>query len=564
MVWAGLSREAAIALCAAVLCAFVVPFFYLGQGRTLTSHEAYLVVTTREMVDSGDWIVPRFGGLPRLTKPPLGYWSASLTALALGGTTEFTCRLPAAISSVALVALLGWWAMRWYGRAAGICAMLIQTTTVYHTLYSREATVDMLQCLLMTVCMFLVIEQPDPLTSADRWRARGRWLAIYGLLGVLALAKFHFGPVLVVAPILVYWIVDRQPARFLNLFNPVGVLLFCAFALSWPELILQRVDYAYAIWRHETLGRAMGEMNREPAWHFLQIIPSLAFPGILLLPWMLRDSWLRSSQPIAPQETGNGRSHERFLWTWIIVQTVLLSLSANKHKNYIIPALPALVLLLSPTLAAILQDLKTRQYQLPRWIPVVVVPGLLIGLSIVSLKVTRHWPMLQAPTLLLATTLLIGGCGLLWLLAQRKPALAGLTAVMLFLVSHTTMMGAMMPVRDYRLPAAEFARTLRKTHPNARICLYGMGQSPVAYYMDDPMIRCETDDDILPYLCKERDLLVLTIEPLITQLAPMGNVFVLETIPPHPATTHDTPNLVFLRYTAPASLSRTPPESIWR
>src|SRR5262245_36738348 len=65
-------------------------FYKLGSCRTLESHEVYAAVPAREMLDSGNWIVPRFGALPRLEKPPLAYWILAGTSKIFGELDEMT------------------------------------------------------------------------------------------------------------------------------------------------------------------------------------------------------------------------------------------------------------------------------------------------------------------------------------------------------------------------------------------------------------------------------------------------------------------------------------------
>ena len=60
-------------------------FFRLGDAKSLGSHEGYAIVPAREMLLSGDYVVPRFGDLPRLKKPPLIYWTVVASAKLAGG-----------------------------------------------------------------------------------------------------------------------------------------------------------------------------------------------------------------------------------------------------------------------------------------------------------------------------------------------------------------------------------------------------------------------------------------------------------------------------------------------
>src|SRR4051794_19361246 len=79
-----------------------------GSGR-LTYHEAFVAEAAREMLASGDPIVPTVGGRPWLEKPPLAIWLVALTGRAAGGVGESAARAPSAVAAALLtlgVALL--------------------------------------------------------------------------------------------------------------------------------------------------------------------------------------------------------------------------------------------------------------------------------------------------------------------------------------------------------------------------------------------------------------------------------------------------------------------------
>jgi hypothetical protein len=97
-------------LWAALFCFTATLFFFkLGSYQTLTLTEGYVAVPAREMLRIGDWLVPRFGGSPRLEKPPLAYWLVASLGWLRGEINEFIVRLPAALASLCLVGLMGLW-----------------------------------------------------------------------------------------------------------------------------------------------------------------------------------------------------------------------------------------------------------------------------------------------------------------------------------------------------------------------------------------------------------------------------------------------------------------------
>ena len=62
------------------------------------TQEVRVVETAREMLASGDWLLPRLNGELRLQKPPLAYWLTAASYRASGRVDEFTARLPAALA----------------------------------------------------------------------------------------------------------------------------------------------------------------------------------------------------------------------------------------------------------------------------------------------------------------------------------------------------------------------------------------------------------------------------------------------------------------------------------
>ena len=88
-----------------LLCFFTF-FLGLGSQAITDADEAYYAEASREMVESGDWLTPRFNYQNRWEKPVLYYWLTAATYLATG-PTEFAARFWSALSGVGLV-LLAW------------------------------------------------------------------------------------------------------------------------------------------------------------------------------------------------------------------------------------------------------------------------------------------------------------------------------------------------------------------------------------------------------------------------------------------------------------------------
>ena len=89
-------------LCQAGLAAGCLAFYLLGAGGydLLTDDETRYAEAGRRMVETGDWVVPEYNGLPRYQKPVLFYWLQALAQLAFG-PTALAARLPTAVAGTA-------------------------------------------------------------------------------------------------------------------------------------------------------------------------------------------------------------------------------------------------------------------------------------------------------------------------------------------------------------------------------------------------------------------------------------------------------------------------------
>ncbi len=509
------NRRYRLMIAGLAVIAGVVLFQNLGGFRTLGSHEGYAILPAREMLESGNWIVPRFAGLPRLRKPPLAYWVIAGSAAIFGDLNEWTARFPAALAAVSLAVLIGLWATRWYGRTAGLAAALVQMTAVYVLTYGRKAEVDMLLCLLTTGCMFLVADQPRDEPGRKRF---GRWVLVYCLLSVAWLAKFHYGPAMVVAVSGAYFLVQRQFRGIWNLFNPVGLMILSAAMLIWPYLVLQQLPEAWQIWREETFGRAVGDLGTEPFWYY---VPHLV---VLTLPWT---AFMLAAVPRSWREAWKqGDPRERFLWVWLLTQLLILTASADKHAHYLFAALPMFSLLAGRQLAVIAARINRGRMSMPTWQAVAVTAIVLGGAAIAGVSAANKWPHLAAASIGISLAAGVACCVAVWLLRLSRPGPAGLMALSAFLVCVVGTHNWVMPGRDHRQPAAQFARDTRQSlSAEQTIFAYDMGErNPVVFYLGSAVSRFESLEQVETEISASSPTMVLAYETDAASLAEMADV----------------------------------------
>ena len=100
--WLGVNqrRPLFLAVLALVgLCA-VALFNHLGSLGLMDKTEGLFVEVPRQMLESGDWVTPRWNGETFFDYPVWGYWMVGLS-FRLFGITEWAARLPGALAATA-------------------------------------------------------------------------------------------------------------------------------------------------------------------------------------------------------------------------------------------------------------------------------------------------------------------------------------------------------------------------------------------------------------------------------------------------------------------------------
>ncbi|MBW3543390.1 MAG: glycosyltransferase family 39 protein, partial [Planctomycetes bacterium] len=455
-----------------------------------------------------------------LKKPPLGPWTVAVSGALFGEVNEWTARLPSALAALGLTGLVGWWAGRWYGRAAGLAAAFVQLTSLYAIIFGRKAEVDMFVWLATTGAMFLIAEaSPDE----SRRRSHCRWAGVYALLSVAWLAKFHYGPAMVLGPAVLYLLVQRRFRELWKLANPAGLVVFAAAVVVWPLLVLQQFPHALDVWKHETVGRAVGEMGHQPLWFYVPHILWLPLPWTPLVLWSLPASWRRAWR--------ESDSRERFLWVWMLASFAIVTLSANKHKHYIVSALPAFSLLGGRVLARLALAAAACPILCSRRGAAVLTSSAIVAATAAAVIVAAIWPELSSAGVAVAASYGVGGCATAWMLVAGRLRMAAACAVAGCLGCFVTAMGWIVPAQDHRRQTVVFAEQIRASVPeSARIAVYRMDEDPLVYYLGRTAARDESLESLGQRLRTRGRLLVITYEPYVAELGNIGAKCVLRTL----------------------------------
>jgi 4-amino-4-deoxy-L-arabinose transferase len=295
----------------------------------------------REMLASGDWVVPRLDGLLYFEKPALGYWLTALSIRAFGANA-FAVRLPFALSTLLAAAIVFALVRRFgSGVAAARLAALGFLTCVEVAVIGTTAVLDALFSLGVTAtlaALFAAMEQPPG-------AARQRWLAASGVAcGAAFLTKGFLAFAIPISAAVPYLVWSRRSRDLVRLpWTPLAVAI--AVAAPWCLAIARaQPDFWNQFVVNEHLRRFAGPEapHAAPFWYFLPVLAGGALPWISLLAPALRRRRAVAASPLL-----------RFCVCWFAGPLLLISAASGKLATYALPSFPPLFVLLADSALAL-------------------------------------------------------------------------------------------------------------------------------------------------------------------------------------------------------------------
>jgi 4-amino-4-deoxy-L-arabinose transferase-like glycosyltransferase len=291
----------------------------------------------REMVDSGDWVTPRLNGLKYFEKPPLQYW-ATAGAFALFGVDEWTARLWPALTGLLCIAFTAFAALRLAPGSSWIVAALALAGSWGFFLGGQFLTLDMGLTFFLTAAMLAyALSRREALSpGAQRGWVLLAWAAAAGAV----LSKGLVGVAIPGLALAVHVLVERDLSPLRRLHWIAGLSLFAAIAVPWFVLVqLRNPEFLRFFFLHEHFERFLLPDHHRPGpwWYFFPVLLAGLWPWTPAVPAAIARGWK------APR--AEGFRLDRFLVVWAGVIVVFFSASHSKLPGYILPALPAIVLL---------------------------------------------------------------------------------------------------------------------------------------------------------------------------------------------------------------------------
>ena len=338
---------------------------------------------SRQMLQSGDWVVPRLYDEVRTAKPVFIYWCQAGTMRWLGDTA-FAARFPSAAAMP--ITLLVFAAFAWHaaGPRRAVWATLVLATSVMVLISAKACLTDSVLLLWVTVgqiCLYAI------------WCGHATWPIVFTFSVSIAVGGLTKGPVVLgvhAMTALAFFALGRTvtrrptsspvPAGNVAFKAFVGLLLIAAIIGPWLYLVEERVPgFVGTALLHDVVrrsGTALEKHGGPPGYH-LATIWVFFLPWSLLLPLAAVLGWKNRHLPLV-----------RFALAAVGGPWLLFELVSTKLPHYMLPTYPWLALLVADAVVRCLRgqhsDLERRPFRstVTAWAVAVAAAGVVVPVVI--------------------------------------------------------------------------------------------------------------------------------------------------------------------------------------
>jgi 4-amino-4-deoxy-L-arabinose transferase len=351
---------------------FIIYILPLGVRPLLIPDETRYAEIGREIVETGDWIVPRLDGVRYFEKPILGHWLHALS-IKLIGANAFAVRLPSALA-VALSALILFFLVRRFTGdvVAGVMAASVFLTCLEVFTVGTFCVLDSIFSMFVTASMaafFLAFMETHPLKRIIFLSGAGFTCGLAFLTkGFLAFVI----PAIVFVPFAIW---QHQLKGLLRAFW-LPVITAVLTTIPWGIMIhLKEPDFWHYFFWVEHIDRFIspnGGQHPCPLWFFVPVIIVGTLPWtIQMIAVIYRLLKNLSNDPLV-----------RFSVCWFMFPFLFFSVCRGKLATYILPCFPPLIVIFVIGLREECKTGAVAGFKQSNWVAVILILILILALIV--------------------------------------------------------------------------------------------------------------------------------------------------------------------------------------
>jgi 4-amino-4-deoxy-L-arabinose transferase-like glycosyltransferase len=457
------------------------------------------VEVAKEMHDTGNWLVPHFGGEFYSHKPPFYFFFLNLNRFLFGSYSVTAMVLSSLIPGILIALVTFCWGSIKFNKRYGLLSGLILMVTFYFFALSITVRMDHLMGLFILSALFSFY-----LGYSSETENRNRFY--YLVYVFMALATWIKGPAGFLIPLVVipvFLLIQKDFAEFKNLQLKKGILIFISLILLWlvPALIKGGKDYAYELLIVQTFGRTVNSFAHQKAVYYYLETFSFTF-----LPWSF---FLYSTFIYCFRSRKELPQFIKFLLSWFITTFILFSLISGKLDIYLLPIYPAGALLVTYLFKEVAEKRASKYYII---IPAVITLGFL---ALGSFFIPQELNGIELKSLLMPTisNWTIGAViGLILLFKKKYQDISYLIIIIfsVFLLNFSFSVAEPFSQSYTVKPAAKKLRELSNFGvDNIAVYKYEGDSSSLGVYLDFWPEDIRSQDDFLNYLKQDQIALMI-------------------------------------------------------
>lgn len=449
----------------------------------------------QEMVESGDYMTPRFLGKPFPDKPVFFFWALA-GSLKLLGFSEPAVRAPGLAFGLLGAITTGLLAGTILGRRGGWLAGIFYATL--------SLPIGLMQMPVHDLALV-------PLTNGALlafWRAARSpraaavlaWsLAAGGCLGLAMITKGLSGVAIVGLAHATVCLLERR----LSVVIVLGGVLALGLAAAVAAPAFLAMEHAqpgylkYYLFERHVLGAVTTTQRHGKAvWHYyLPVVLGGGLPWILYAPFSLARFRPRARDTATDQRFGDAT---RLGWSLLLTGTLFLSLAKSKLLTYALPVFPAIALLAA---VAWLAWLEQGEQQPSRWFARMRVVQAVIGAAILPATLVFAPAKFPVPHLAWMWVAALGIAAGWWIAARLsagRPEQAAALGATLTAATLAVSLAVLVPPVANVTTARELARAINRSgHFPPELWMVEQRQGSLVFYLDPALRRGLTADRVL-------------------------------------------------------------------